>query len=162
LRHRSLTRADRMRCVMRRLRRFAAAALIACASVLLPAAASAQPPAPAAPDTFVTWIDGLVKAALAAKMATAQTAAETKKIGENGNGTANQKEAPSADSASTSLVDASAASDFLSLALSLTGLTPTEQGESKPKSGSITVTAYSLAAGIRGVSLTDPQFYKKA
>src|SRR5262249_53008452 len=52
--------------------------------------------------------------------------------------------------------------DFVSLALSLTGLTPTADDESKPKSGSITVTAYSLAAGIKGVALTDPQFYKKA
>jgi hypothetical protein len=146
---------------MRHLHRFAAAALIASATVLLPTAASAQP-APAAPDTFVTWIDGRVKAAIAAKKAPAQTAAEAKKIGENGNGTANQKEAPSGDSASTSLVDTSSASDFMSLAMSLTGLTPTKEGESKPKSGSITVTAYSLAAGIKGVSLTDPQFYKNA
>jgi hypothetical protein len=142
--------------------RFTAAALIGCASVLLAAAASAQPAVPAAPETFVTWIDGRVMAAIAAQKAAAQAAAETKKIGENGNGVANQKEAPSADGASTSLVDTSAASDFLSLALSLTGLTPTEEGESTPKSGSITVSAYSLAAGIKGVSLTDPQFYKKA
>ena len=137
----------------------AVAALVVCATAILPSAASAQP---AAPDTFVTWIEARVQAAIAAKKAAAQAAAEEKKVGDNGNGTANQKEAPSADSPSTSLVDSSAASDFVSLALSLTGLTPTEGDESKPKSGSITVTAYSLAAGIKGVALTDPQFYKKA
>ena len=92
------------------------------------------------PDTFVTWIDGRVQAAIAEKKAAAQAAAEARKIGENGNGTANQKEAPSAGNASTSLVDTTGASDFLSLALSLTGLTPTDEGESRPKSGSITVT----------------------
>ena len=89
-----------MKRVMRHLHLFTAA-LIACASVLLPVAASAQ----AVPDTFVTWIDGRVQAAIAEKKAAAQAAAEARKIGENGNGTANQKEAPSADNASTSLVD---------------------------------------------------------
>jgi hypothetical protein len=147
---------------MKHLHCSAAAALILCATAILPSAASAQPAAPAAPDTFVTWIEARVLAAIAAKKAAAQAAAEEKKVGDNGNGTANQKEAPSADSASTSLVDSSAASDFVSLALSLSGLTPTEDDESKPKSGSITVTAYSLAAGIKGVALTDPQFYKNA
>ncbi len=144
---------------MKHLHCSAAAALVMCVTALLPCAASAQP---ATPDTFVTWIEARVQAAIAAKKAAAQAAAEKKKVGDNGNGIANQKEAPSSDSASTSLVDNSAASDFVSLALSLTGLTPTADDESKPKSGSITVTAYSLAAGIKGVGLTDPEFYKNA
>ena len=125
----------------------------------LPSAVYAQPPAapaaPATPDTFVTWVAGKVTGVIAAMNA-------QKAIAENGNGTANQRESPSNDAATTSLVDTSAASDFVSLALSLSGLQATDSDDSKPKSGSITVSAYSLAAGIKGVALTDPAYYKSA
>src|SRR5260221_9667251 len=110
-------------------RRIAVAAAVVVASISLTAVVSAQAPpaatAPATPDTFVNWVAGKVNALVAAKKA----------IADNGNGAANQKESPSNDTASTSLVDTSAASDFVSLALSLTGLQPADASGSKPKSG---------------------------
>ena len=103
------------------------------------------------PTNFSTWLRGEIRRAL--------TAAEA--IPANGSGVANQKESPSTDQTSTSLVDTSSASDFLSLALNLTGLRPEDDEESTPTSGSITATFYSLAAGVKGVSLTDPGFYRR-
>jgi hypothetical protein len=91
----------------------------------------------------------------------AKAIAATVAIAENGNGTANQKESPSSDGASTSLVDTSSASDFASLALNLTGLQGTADERSKPTSGSVTVSAYSLIAAARGVALTNPEFYER-
>jgi hypothetical protein len=131
-------------------RTLALATAIACV-LCAPRAVHAQAtPTPAEPDTLVNWVNSRVKELLAAKKA----------IAENGNGMANQKESPSTDSSSTSLVDTSAASDFVSLALNLTGLRAGEGDSSKPTSGSVTVTAYSLIAAAKGVALTDPQFYK--
>ena len=116
------------------------------------AQAPAQPPAsPPEPNNYSTWVRREVNKALAAEKA----------IAENGNGVANQKESPSSDQASTSLVDTSAASDFVALALNLTGLRAQEGDNSKPSSGSVTVTLYSLIAAVKGVSLTDPAFYKR-
>lgn len=81
-------------------------------------------------------------------------------IPQNGTGIANQTESPSADQASTSLVDTSSASDFVSLALNLTGLTADEE-DSTPASGSVTATLYSLMAAAKGVAMTDPDFYRE-
>jgi hypothetical protein len=103
------------------------------------------------PDNYSTWIRQQVNKALAAKKA----------IAENGNGTANQTESPSIDQTASSLVDTSAASDFVSLALNMTGLLPAAEGENKPQSGSVTATLYSLVAAAKGVSLTDPALYQR-
>lgn len=118
----------------------------------LPVAAQPKPEKPPAPpDTLVNWIRSEV-----AKLRVAE-----KLISENGNGVANQKEGPAIDAASTSLVDTSSATDFASVALSLTGLEPGDEGEEKPASGSVTASLYSLLAALRGKSLTDPTFYKE-
>ena len=129
----------------------AVAVLATC--LLVPRHLSAQPAKPADPANYTEWIKQEVTRAIQAKAA-------EKAIAENGNGVANQKESPSGDAASTSLVDTSSASDFASLALNLTGLTRAEEGDSKPKSGSATVTLYSLLAAVKGKSLIDPAFYR--
>jgi hypothetical protein len=103
------------------------------------------------PDNYSTWIRHQVNKALAAEKAIAQ----------NGNGTANQTESPSLDQTATSLVDTSAASDFVSLALNLTGLQRESEDDNKPTSGSVTATLYSLVAAAKGTSLTDPALYKR-
>lgn len=82
-------------------------------------------------------------------------------MAQNGNGISNQVESPSIDQASTSLVDTSSASDFVSMALSLSGITAQSEDNSTPMSGSVTATLYSLIEAARGVSITDPYFYKK-
>jgi hypothetical protein len=119
------------------------------------AAASAQgtgaATTPKEPDNYSTWVRREVNKALAAQKA----------IAENGNGIANQTESPSVDQTATSLVDTSSTSDFVSLALNLTGLRPAAAGEEKPKSGSVTATLYSLVAAAKGASLTDPALYKR-
>lgn len=132
----------------------ALAVLTAC--MLVPQHLAAQTPKPQPdPANYTEWIKQEVTKAIEAKAA-------EKAIAENGNGVANQKESSSVDSSSTSLVDTSSASDFASLALNLTGLQRTQEADSKPKSGSATVTLYSLIAAVRGVRLTDPKFYKEA
>jgi hypothetical protein len=106
---------------------------------------------PKEPDNYSTWIRHQVNKALAAERV----------IAENGNGTANQTESPSVDQTATSLVDTSSASDFVSLALNVTGLRPAAEGDNRPTSGSVTATLYSLIAAARGASLTDPALYKR-
>jgi hypothetical protein len=117
------------------------------------AAAQPKPEAPklpAPPDTLVNWIRSEV-----GKLRVAE-----KLISENGNGVANQKEAPAIDAASTSLVDTSSATDFASVALNLTGLEPDDEEDDKPVSGSVTASLYSLIAAVRGKPLTDPTFIR--
>ncbi len=93
---------------------------------------------------------------------------------ENGKGGSRQREAPSGDSRSTSLVDQSSATDFLSTAIQfipvgnirgvVTGQQPGSMADSSQQgsgSGSVTVTGYSLLAALSKRGLTDPQFYKE-
>jgi len=128
--------------------------LVLAGCMLVPQHLSAQTPKPQPdPGNYTEWIKQEVTRAIAAKAA-------EKAIAENGNGVANQKESSSVDTTSGSLVDTSSASDFASLALNLTGLDPPKEGDSKPKSGSATVTLYSLLAAAKGKALTDPAFYK--
>ena len=101
------------------------------------------------PTNFSVWLKCEIKAAV-----------ERRKVAENGNDVANQKESPSADETSTSLVDTSSASDFVSMALNLTGLQQNDDQDSTPASGSVTVSLYSLAAAVKGKAITDPDFYK--
>lgn len=102
------------------------------------------------PDNYSTWVRKQVQDAVTAVGAVAR----------NGNGVANQTESPSTDQASTSLVDMSSASDFVSMALNMTGLNATNDEDSMPTSGSVTATLYSLIAAARGLPVTDPVFYK--
>lgn len=118
-------------------------------------AQGAQPVATPAPEpnSFNTWLREQVQAVNEAVKAEGA-------IAQNGNGVANQTESASADQASTSLVDTSSASDFASMALSVTGLGAAKGTDPNPKSGSVTATLYSLMAAVKGISITDPQFYK--
>lgn len=136
---------------MRTLHRTLAALAVVTTVALAPDRATAQATKPE-PTNFSTWMRTEIQKILTDERA----------IAANGNGVANQNESPSTDITSTSLVDTSSASDFVSLALNLTGLRAEEDEEdSTPTSGSVTATLYSLIAGIKGVSLTDPQFYKR-
>jgi hypothetical protein len=90
-------------------------------------------------------------------------------VGQNGKGADRQKESPSADPRSTSLVDQSSATDFFSVAANLVpvapGLTQTSSGTASTSNnsttGSTTATAslYSLLAALNNTNPTDPAFY---
>jgi hypothetical protein len=76
-----------------------------------------------------------------------------------------QRDSPSSDSRSTSLVDQTSASDFVSVALSVLPIAPRTEGgpaesERGADSSSVTISAYSLMAFASGKDLTDPVFYK--
>jgi hypothetical protein len=126
-------------------RTLAALALIAGIAAASPANAQDTP------TNFMEWLRAEVRRTIDK---------DARAVAANGNGVANQKESPSNDSTSTSLVDTTSATDFVSLALNVTGIRR-DDGESSPTSGSVTASLYSLAAAARGRSLTDPQFYRR-
>ena len=116
---------------------------------------------------FNQWLterkDGLVAAR--------EAALEAAKVHENGKGSSRQKENPSSDDRSTSLVDETSATDFLSVAFqfvpvsNIEGPVPGQAAGSTAEASqqgsgatSVTVTGYSLLA-LSNRSLTDPQFY---
>ena len=93
---------------------------------------------------FDDWFAARVEAAL-----------ERARVGENGKGASRQRETPSGDGRSTSLVDQSSASDFVSAAINLIPA----GGVANSGSGAVTASAYSLLAGLRAKALSDPEFY---
>lgn len=122
-------------------------------------------PAPAGPpDTFDLWLQGRIDSAV-----------NKARIGINGKSTTRQIQSPSANDRSTSLVDHSSATDFVSTALNLVpvsgantsgtssgaaaGSTGTNSAGASTGSGTVTATLYSLLAGFNHTSLTDPHFY---
>ncbi len=145
-------------------------------SFLSAPAVLAQGSAPA--TTFNAWVNDRIAAAIAKAQ-----------VGINGKSTSKQTTSPSATSRSTSLVDQSSATDFVSTALSLVPVnsangannSSTSSGSGGSGSGSsgsgtsggsgstgsgtsgggtVTATLYSLLAGFNKTSPTDPQFYK--
>jgi hypothetical protein len=92
-------------------------------------------------------------------------------VGQNGQGVDRQKESPSADSRSTSLVDQSSATDFLSVAANVVPVTPglsgfitggtTSTSSSTAGSSSATASLFALLAALNKVSPTDPTFYSQ-
>jgi len=111
-------------------------------------------------NNFDAWILSQVSAVLCKQ-----------EVGQNGKGSERQRESPSADPRSTSLVDQSSASDFFSVAANVIPVTPglsqvitsTGSTSSSPSAaGSTTATAslYALLAGLNKVGPTDPTFYK--
>jgi hypothetical protein len=93
-------------------------------------------------------------------------------VGQNGKGVDRQKESPSTDPRSTSLVDQSSATDFFSVAANVIPVTPglsqfvssTGSTSGNPgTAGSTTATAslYALLAALNKTSPTDPSFYAK-
>ena len=108
-------------------------------------------------ESLDTWVRNRIEA----KIAGARATSDKLLVEANSNRVIRQKEAPSGDARSTSLVDESSATDFLSVALALA---PTATGTSATQgsngSGVVTATAYSLLALLNKKSLTDPEFYK--
>jgi hypothetical protein len=130
------------------------AAALAGAILLAPAArAQAQ--------DFNAWFDDRVNIALG-------VLTDQDTVGENGKGVDRQRESP-ADDRSTSLVDQSSATDFVSAAVSFASVVDprlaqlTSAAGLSPSNGAQTVTAsfYALLAGFNMKKPTDPQFYKK-
>ena len=73
-----------------------------------------------------------------------------------------QKESESSTPSSTSLVDQSAASDFVALALNMLPFAgDPDSPDDNDKATTITISAYSLIAWGSGKEITDPQLYKK-
>ncbi len=94
------------------------------------------------------------------KVAARETAVNKLEVETNSNRAIRQKDAPSADSRSTSLVDQSSATDFVSMALALTPATSSSSANDTGGNGVVTATAYSLLALLNKTELTDPAFYK--
>src|SRR5690348_5217631 len=112
--------------------------------------------APLHAQSFDEWFESRIKADI---------------VGRNGNGPEKQRESPSTDTRSTSLVDRTSASDFLSVAANVIPVTPGlsqftsgtgGNGAGAGAAGSTTATAtlYALLAAFNRKSPTDPQFYK--
>ena len=91
-------------------------------------------------------------------------------VGQNGQGSDKQRESPSGDARSTSLVDQSSATDFFSVAANIIPVTPGlsqfvsatgSNSANNGAAGSTTATAslFALLAALNKVSPTDPTFY---
>jgi len=105
------------------------------------------------------WIDTQIDATL-----------QKQQVGQNGQGSDRQKDSPSADARSASLVDQSSATDFFSVAASVLPVTPglsqfisntgsTTSDSSAAGSTTATASLYALLAGLNKTSPTDPTFY---
>jgi hypothetical protein len=114
----------------------------------------------ASAQTFDRWFEDRVQAMLDART-----------IGENGKGADKQRGAPASDTRSTSLVDASSSTDFVSAAVNLARLVPAASALASavsPASGTeanggsevVTTSVYALIAGLSSTAPTDPAFYK--
>src|SRR5947209_2519804 len=114
------------------------------------AAATASP----APDNFVVWLNNRVEKEAADQEATALI---------NQGSNANQTETPSAGDNSTSLVDQSSASDLIGVGLNLAGLTNggNASGDKNSSPVSVTASAFSLYAALKGADPLDPVFYNQ-
>lgn len=73
----------------------------------------------------------------------------------------NQTESPAMSSNSTSLVDQSSVSDLVGVALNLAELSGVSVTDQKATSASVTVTAYSVYAGFKGIDPLDPAVYSQ-
>jgi hypothetical protein len=130
---------------------------------------AALSPISEAQSTFENWIASQIQSAIDKKVNSVGLDKET--VGQNGKGTDRQKESPSADSRSTSLVDQSSASDFFSVAANIIPVTPglsqftsgtgSTSSSNPSATGSTTATAslFALLAAFNKTSPTDPSFY---
>ncbi len=134
--------------------------------LLVPISAKAQ--------TFDAWIDEKLKAAQDSKAVSSQNAVAAQNVTQNSKGVDRQKESPAATDRSSSLVDQSSASDFLSIAASVIPVStvPSSSGVSSGSSssstttsgggtGTATVSTYALLSALNKKGLTDPQFYSE-
>lgn len=117
------------------------------AVLCLAGAIGAQPP-----DTFDLWLQDRI-----------DTAVGKARIGINGKSVSRQTSSPTTVDRSTSLVDQSSATDFVSTALSIAPITNTSatapSGSGSSGAGTVTATLYSLLAGFNHTSISDPKFY---
>ena len=112
-------------------------------------------------QSFDAWYDARVAAVAALR-------SDAELVDRNGTGADRQREAP-ADSRSTSLVDQSSATDFVSAAVSLATVVDPKLKELASALGSggtggaqsVTASLYALLAGLNGRSPTDPRFYRE-
>jgi hypothetical protein len=106
------------------------------------------------------WVDKQIDSAL-----------QKDQIGENGQGVDRQRESPSTDSRSTSLVDQSSATDLFSVAANVIPVTPglsqfipstgsTTSDSSAAGSSTATASLYAFLVALNKVSPTDPAFYR--
>lgn len=146
-------------------RAFVIALLIGCPVILAAQSAPAAAPVAAAPSACPTFktIDEFVYCQVMVIL-------DKQQVGQNGKGSDRQLQSPSTDSRSTSLVDQSSATDFVSAAASLIAVAPSlsqstsgsSPGSSQTGTGTGTTTAsvYALMAAFNKTSPTDPTFYK--
>jgi hypothetical protein len=119
---------------------------------------SAQPAAPAAAgvgDAFSEWLRAQL---IAANQATGEAA----KVAVGSRSNANQTEAPSISTNSTTLVDTSSASDLVGIALNAAGLTAgtsSSKNSTDTTTGSATVSGYALYAAALGYEPLSPEYY---
>ena len=122
-------------------------------------------PASRAQTPFDTWVQSQIRTAM-------DKALEAQNVGRNGKGIDRQKESPSSDQRSTSLVDQSSATDFFSVATNVIPVTPglsqftngTGSGSGNPPAaGSTTATTslYAILAAFNKTNPTNPEFYKQ-
>src|SRR5258708_7520815 len=118
-----------------------------------------------AQSAFENWVQSQIQSAIDKK--SDALALDRQNVGQNGKGVDRQRESPSTDSRSTSLVDQSSATDFFSVAANVIPVTPglsqftsgAESTSSNPSAtGSTTATAslYALLAALNKTSPTDP------
>jgi hypothetical protein len=125
-----------------------------------------------AQEPMQSWIENQIKAKLQEKkINTNLTDLQKEQVSQNGKGVDRQRESPSADPRSTSLVDQSSATDFFSIAANLIPVTPGLSQAISPTgsplsdsnaAGSTTATAslYAILAALNRKTPTDPEFYK--
>ncbi len=82
-------------------------------------------------------------------------------VAENTRNGTQHEEAPAAASNTTSLVDQTSASDFVSLALNMAKLTTSTAGSNDQNSVTVTTSAYSLYAAANHHDPLDPSFYAR-
>lgn len=125
-------------------RRGGIAAVFAACTLLLAQRAWAQA------QTFDQWFETRVNAV-----------ADAANVGQNGKGAERQRETPAVSDRSTSLVDTTSATDFVSAAISLATVPPSAStGTQAAGAQSVTASLYALLAGLNGKAPTDPVFYR--
>lgn len=122
-------------------------------------------------QTFDVWIAGKLTASRNSNALSSQQAVSAQNVAQNSKGVDRQKESPAGADRSTSLVDQSSASDFISIAANLipVSTTPISSGSSSGSgttnsgggTGTATVSTYALLAALNKKGLTDPDFYSQ-
>lgn len=97
-------------------------------------------------QSFDAWFDKKISDTL-----------DAQQVGQNGKGADKQRESPAGDTRSTSLVDQTSSTDFVSAAVNLAAAG--QSGAAGSGSQTVTASLYALLAGLNGNAPTDPRFY---